>query len=80
MEVKLWRVAMVCLPMILILFMVEVAVLAGIRLVYAGPNSDPFAPYEAIMPGQHPSVLDQYPCQFEKGFELDVKPTICWIR
>jgi hypothetical protein len=40
------------------LFTVGVVVLAGSRQAYR----DPFAPYEAIMPGHSSETLKQYPC------------------
>jgi hypothetical protein len=62
------------------LFVVELTVFAGTRLVHTGGDSDPFAPYEAIMPGQPTTALEQYPCQFERASELDTDATVCRIR
>jgi hypothetical protein len=61
------------------LFAVQLTILGGTRLVYAGGYSDPFAPYEAIMPGQPTRALESYRCQFERAYELETEATICRI-
>jgi hypothetical protein len=42
------------------LFGAMVGVLAGTILIYPGGYPDPFAPYDAIMPGQPIAALDDY--------------------
>jgi len=62
------------------LFAVELTVLGGMRLANTGEYPDPFAPYEAIMPGQPVAALEQYPCQFEKALDREPEPSFCRIR
>jgi hypothetical protein len=48
----MWRLWLVGIRMTLIFLAAQVAALAGSRLAYPEDYADPFAPYEAIMPGQ----------------------------
>src|SRR5690348_2535700 len=55
---QMWRVMMIGLRLTVILCVAEGVMLAGSWQV----PYDPFAPYEAIMPGQPSDALEHYPC------------------
>jgi len=57
----MWRLAAMCVPMTLVFFAAQMTVLAGSWLAYPEDYADPFAPYEAVMPGQLVALSD-YPC------------------
>lgn len=52
------RLIMICVGLTGIFFAAGAVALAGSRQAY----HDPFAPYEAIMPGQPSEMLKAYPC------------------
>ncbi len=52
------------MPPILFLFVAELTVLGGAGLAYPGEYPDPFAPYEAMMPGQWAVASRELPCDF----------------
>ena len=52
--------------MISVLLGVELALLAAAHLLSTGQPLDPFAPYEAIMPGQPSAELSRFRCVIEK--------------
>lgn len=58
----MWRLTMAGIRLILILSTSQIAVLVGGRIVNAGNDSDPLAPYAEMMPGDRAEVLDSYPC------------------
>ncbi len=62
------------------LFVVELTVLGGTGLANTRGYPDPFAPYEAIMPGQPTTALEHYPCQFERVYAMETEPTVCRLR
>lgn len=66
----MWRVVVKCFPVTLVFFAAQVAVLVGSRMTYPNEYPDPFAPYEAMMPGQEITVED-VPCDFIIRREYD---------
>jgi len=51
---------------ILTLLALELVVLGGTQVVYAKRYPDPFAPYEAIAPGQPVGALQSYYCRWQE--------------
>jgi hypothetical protein len=50
--VNMWRLAVIFVPVTLIFFVAQMAVLGASREVYSGEYPDPFALYEGMMPGE----------------------------
>lgn len=60
----MWRLALIGVRLILVIFVSQAAVLVGAGLVHTGEDSDPLAPYEAIMPGQPVENLEAFSCSW----------------
>ena len=77
----MWRQAVlsVFLPLLLIIIALEMSLLGGMQLVFAREYLDPFAPFEAIMPGQPSGALSQYSCRIEQTPKLIDDLSICRI-
>jgi hypothetical protein len=74
----MWRLVVMVAPLSLIFFAAQAMVLAGTRLAYPGESADPFAPYEAIMPGQL-VALSNYPCD-PSTTDLYLQNVLCEIH
>jgi hypothetical protein len=61
----MWRLAVICVRVTLIFFSAQVAVLIGSGLAHPGENSDPFAPYKAMMPGHWAVAVKEPPCDLQ---------------
>jgi hypothetical protein len=59
------QLAMVGVRLICVLFMSQAAVLVGTKLVHTVDDSDPLAPYAAIMPGQPVENLAHFSCNWQ---------------
>ena len=59
------RVLYLVVPQLLILFVAELVVLVSMNLIHKEGYPDPFAPYEAMMPGRFLSALEDRPCEFD---------------
>jgi hypothetical protein len=76
-----WQAALTGLTMTVSgFFAMGLMVLGVARLGFAGRDSDPFAPYDAIMPGQSSAVLNDFPCKFYSDSLVQYAPTLCTIR
>jgi len=64
----MWKlpVLYVSVSVLLILFLSEMMVLGGMRLANASGYPDPFAPYEAAMPGRSIDSAALFPCRFRE--------------
>lgn len=62
------RLAMVSVRLIFVLFVSQTAGVVGTKLAYMGVDSDPLAPYAAIMPGQPVEALENYSCNWYTEF------------
>ncbi len=60
------RLATLWIPIAAALFMSELVVLVGSALRYTGGYPDPFALYEAMMPGQSINSSELSPCRFQE--------------
>lgn len=60
----MWRLTRVGVRLICVLFVSQAAVLMGVKLVGTGNDSDPLAPYAAILPGQPAEALENYSCNW----------------
>ncbi len=65
------KIAAIFVVITLVLLMSQVVVLGAAKLVYPDGYTDPFVPYEAIMPGQPSDVfreyLYEYSCRFSNA-------------
>jgi hypothetical protein len=59
----MWGLAVKFVPVTIVFLSVQAAVLVGAWLAHPGESPDPFAPYEAMMPGQSTVVLRNHPCE-----------------
>lgn len=67
-----------CVPLTLIFFAAQVGVLIWLQLVYPGEYADPFAPYEAMMPGQV-ITPEAAPCIYRIEYRM-TPMTICRLQ
>jgi hypothetical protein len=67
------RLVMISIFLITTLSTLEIVARAVGRLIY----QDPFAPYQAIMPGEPSSALEHYPCQRREGGMTGTQTTFC---
>jgi hypothetical protein len=63
-ELEMWRISA---RMTLVFFVTQVAVIAIWRIVYPTELPDPFAAYEAMMPGEFATGLENPVCNFQGG-------------
>jgi VCBS repeat-containing protein len=73
------RLIAVVLLLVLCLFGLLEGVLAGAELIFPGGYPDPFAAYDAIMPGQPSVALSDYACHTQYTPDT-ASQTICHIR
>lgn len=66
-------------PLFLFLFVSELTLLEWIRVAYPGGHPDPFAPYEAIMPGHWAGETEDNSCDLRMIYGGYVETVYCDI-